>query len=73
MQIFGQFSHFAMWHIRFAFKKLSIKPLQRPLRQKTGIERSEMPREKSEIQLLEQEEGGKQFSFLRFADLVGAE
>jgi len=40
---------------------------------KTGIERSEMPREKSEIQLLQQEEGEKQFSFLRFANLVGAE
>ena len=40
---------------------------------KTGVERNEMPRGKSEIQLLQQEEGGKQFGFLRFADLVGAE
>jgi hypothetical protein len=44
-----------------------------PRDRKTGAERSEMPREKSEIQLLQQEEGGKQFSFLRFANLVGAE
>ena len=44
-----------------------------PHDRKMGIERGEMPREKSEIQLLQQEEGGKQFSFLRFANLVGAE
>jgi hypothetical protein len=51
---------------------LSI-PYKDPRDRKTGAERGEMPREKSEIQLLQQEEGGKQFSFLRFANLVGAE
>ena len=40
---------------------------------KTGAKRGEMPRGKSEIHLLQQEEGGEQFNFLRFANLVGAE
>ena len=67
---------FSLCHVArsFRFQKAIYQDLTKTLAtEKRGAERSEMPREKSEIQLLQQEEGGKQFSFLRFANLVGAE